>query len=244
MSSSNNNRIDPGCATIIGAVIGAIALVVGTAIGAVLGARSQPIQVFLGVDTPTAIAQTNILGLPFPQPTYTLLPTYTPYPTLTPARTIVVPKPITVVPTLSTDQQNPLPGSAILAGQPYTRNRITITPSKSVQVSGNAIGISIVIENQSSQQVIILWKNSYVHLKDNDGKNYPQASESKPDWNSIKQFAIANGETKNMPTMCCIFYPDAFDFFQGPIDPSAKYLIFTIDQLGAMSNMNWRYDLQ
>ena len=248
MSSNDNRKVDPGCATIIGAVIGAIALIAGVIIGAVVGAKSQPIQVFLGSDTPTAVAQSNILGLPFPQPTYTVLPTYTPYPTLTPPRTIVVPKPITVIPTSSSDQQNPQPGSVILAGQGFAKNGVTVSSRKSIDVNGARFSFLLTIENQSSQQLIVRWANSYIHTRDDKGKVYRQENQNNDIWDKVKQFSIPSGNSYQMSNNFSpyrnIAGDDTIDIFTGPIDPSAKYLVLTADQMAGMANMNWRFDLQ
>lgn len=244
--SSSDNKIDPGRATIIGAVIGAIALIIGTVIGAVVGAKSQPIQVFLGSDTPTTVAQSNIFGLPFPQPTYTVLPTYTPYPTLTPPRTIVVPKPITVIPTLTADQQNPPPGSTILAGQGYARNGISITLRKPIYIEPDNFALFITIENNSNQLIVVSWRNSFIHAKDDKGKSFRQRNQNASDWDQIKQFSIPSGDKRDFNLNCYVCYGDVatFDRFQGVIDPSAKYVILTIDQMAGMTDMNWRYDLR
>lgn len=270
MSSSDNKKVDPGFATIIGAVIGAIALIVGTIMGTVVGAKSQPIQVFLGSTTPTIVAQPNVLGLPSPQPTYTalptytpqqaytalptytpqptytVLPTYTPYPTLTPPITIVAPKPITVIPTLRGDQQNPPPGSVILAGQGFTENSISVTARNPLYVESDNFTFFITIQNNSNELIVVSWRNSYIHAKDDTGKSFRQRNQNASDWDQIKQFSIPSGDKREFNLNCYLCYGsvDTIDRFQGVIDPSAKYLVFTIDQMAGMTDMNWRYDIR
>jgi len=117
MSSSDNKKVDPGFATIIGAAIGAIALIVGTIMGTVVGAKSQPIQVFLGSNTPTIVAQPDLPGLPSPQPTYTMLPTYTPQQAYTALPTYTLQPTYTALPTYTpfpTYTSYPEPTSTLL----------------------------------------------------------------------------------------------------------------------------------
>ncbi len=251
MSMNEHRGIPPGNAAIIAAVIGAGALLLGALIGVLFGAKSQTIQVFLGADTPTAIAQSNILGLPLPQPTYTLLPTYTPYPTFTPPRAVVTQAPVIITATPSADQQNPLPSSTILAGQGYTRNGVTVTLRKSIEIrnfDGGYFGFTLSIENRSGQQWVIVWRNSFIHLRDDKGRVYRQWNEDAINWNKNKQFTISNSGTQQLVGTSGNVRFDydgdtQLDFFQGTIDPSTKYFIFTLDQMAGMTNMSWRYDI-
>jgi hypothetical protein len=248
MSSDNTNKVDPGCATIIAAVIGAVALIAGTLIGAVIGAKSQPIQVFLGSDTPTTVAQPNILGIPLPQPTYTLLPTYTPYPTLAPPQTIVAPKPITVIPTLSPSQQNPLAGSTIAAGQGFSKNGVTVTMRNPISIGSSSFQITLVMENQSGREVVVLWKNSFVHARNDRGTTYFQQNQNSKDWDRNKQFTVPNGKTREFEGLCGHCMQEDTDVtippFLATLDPRTKYIVITVDQLVGMTNLNWRYDIQ
>ena len=220
-----------------------------------MSVKSPPIQVFLGAVTPTTIAasvpdQPSLLGFSLPQPTYTLLPTYTPYPTFTPARTVLAPKPITVIPTLSTDQQNPPPGSIIPAGEGYTLNGVTVTILKPFCFGSDNFGIQALIENNSSAQILVRWKDSYIHARDDKGKLFRQIDQNASDWDQLKQFAISGGDKHTIRNYCTAnmnydyWVVDIFDRFQGKIDSSAKYLVVAIDQMAGMTNMSWRYDLQ
>lgn len=222
MSSTDHRGIPPGNAAIIAAVIGAVALI--------LGAKSQTIQVFLGADTPTAVAQSNTFGLHSPQPTYTLLPTYTPYPTLKPNVTVVTPKPLIVTATPSVDRQDPPPGSTIQAGQGFSRNGVEVTMGKALSIYSDEFIPNFLVENQSGQQLIVLWKESFIHARDDKGKVYPQFDEDSPNYNSSRQFSISNGNSQLIGSGEFVG-AITFSQFKGNIDPSSKYLIFTVDQL-------------
>jgi hypothetical protein len=128
MSSSEHGRLTQPVAIIIGAIIGACAVIAAAVIGVAFGKFEINLG---GVVNPTATTDSKITsGLPAPQPTYTLLSTYTPYPTFTPNRVVATQGPITITPTPGADQQIPAPGSIILAGQGYARNGVTMVMQK------------------------------------------------------------------------------------------------------------------
>ena len=167
MYSNNHRGLSEPIAIIIGAIIGACAMIAAAVIGVAFGR----FEINLGaVAKPTQVAETDTLrivpGSPAPQPTYTLLPTYTPYPMLKPNVTVVTPNPIIVTTTPSADQQNPPPSSIIPVGQGYTRNGITITLGKSMVLGSDFFSIPpLTIENKSGQQIAVLWKNSFYMSK-------------------------------------------------------------------------------
>ncbi len=83
-------------------------------------------------------------------------------------------------------------------------------------------------------------------VRDDKGNRYHQEFEQADWWDTPKQFSIDSGGTSEIYNAL----PSAneannqFALFSGAIDPNAKYLIITFDQVGGMTNMNWRYDLQ
>ena len=108
-------------AHIVGAIIGAVGAIIAATIPVVAAVLLGVVQ----INIPAIVAPTKVSNdIPVAQATYTRLPTYTPYPTFTPARTIIAPRPITVIPTASADQQDPAPGSVIPAGQGFKKNGI------------------------------------------------------------------------------------------------------------------------
>lgn len=64
---------------------------------------------------------------------------------------------------------------------------------------------------------------------------------SQDDMLEIRQTDLAAGGELNIK-----LYRDAYlsGCFDGPVDPTAKYLILTIDGIAGMTDLNWRYDLQ
>lgn len=146
------------------------------------------------------------------------------------------------------DQQNPPPGSEIPAGQGYTKNGVTVTFDKKIDIADdNDIALRFTIKNSRTEQLVIRWRNSYLHLQDDQGRIFPQNSQDATDWDDIKQFTIDGGRSADvLASHCCTYYNQQTrqDFFHGEIDPNAKYLIFTIDQIAGMQNLTWRLDLQ
>lgn len=252
--SVNNER--EGCIKFtfdLGAVTAAlIALLGGVCVGSLgLGQLAQRFS-------PTApnVVQTNVdpTQVPFvqaPQPTYTRLPTYTPLPTQQPYTsiptpkpnvTVVTPRPITVVAAPSADQQNPLPGSILQVGQNYSKDGIVVGLKKSLDLYGSSFAPCIIISNQSGQQLIIRWKNSYIHAKDDKNKIYSPENQNASDWDTVQQASLSDGDKyETNPYQPWSFHKG---LFRGPIDPTAKYIVISIDQLAGMTNMNWRFDLK
>jgi hypothetical protein len=250
MSSSNTIKI-------LVALIGALGVIIAALITGVFALLVEQTKSNANATNVAAtfVAQ-RTADVPVAQATYTLPPTHTPLPTQQPYTaiptpkpnvTVVTPKPEIVTATPSADQQNPPPGSILRIGQSYKKNNITISSSKSIGMEYGRFSFSIYIENQGNQQIVVLWRNSFVHLRDDKGKEFHQAYESSSDWNRNKQFTVPNSEIREMPSKSWAgFYntDDAFDWFVGRLDPNVKYLVLTIDQLAGMTNLNWRYDIQ
>jgi len=245
---SNKNIIQ-----ILVALIGALGVIIAaliTGVSALLVERTK-IDANSTVVWATVVSQRTV-DAPIARATYTLPPTYTPLPTQQPYTTIptpkpnvtiVTPKPITVVATPDSSQQNPPPGSIIPAGQGFTKNGVTITLRSPLEVDRSSFKNSGVIENNSNEQIVVRWKNSFVHAVDDKGKTYRQSNETSSDWDNLKQFSISSG-SKTVIGSVIYSRVDEFDTFQGVFDPSVKYVIIKIDQLAGMTNMNWRYDIR
>ncbi|MBM3129732.1 MAG: hypothetical protein FJ009_14040 [Chloroflexi bacterium] len=245
--------------TLLVAIIGAAGVIIAALITGIFALLVEQTKTSAGATSVAAtfVAQRTVdaplLQQPYaPQPTFTRLPTQQPYtliPTPKPNVIVVTPKPEIVTATTGTDQQNPPPGSIILAGQGYTRNGITITLRKSITIDVNKyFGFDIIIENRSGQQLVVLWKNSFIHLRDDKGKVYFQRNQNESDWDRNKQFVIPNGETQQLSgqrfNRDSYTWDSTLDYFNGTIDSATKYFIFTIDMLVGMTNMGWRYDIQ
>jgi hypothetical protein len=248
MYSSDKRGIPQGNAAIVAALIGAAAVIIAAIIPVAAALFFGVVQIsFPSSRTPTQAVTNDVappmaVAQPLPQPTYTRLPTYTPYPTHTPPRTIVAPKPTTVIPTSSADQQNPSAGSTIAAGRSYTRNNISITVLNDVSAEDDLIAVRIVIKNESGRNQIVVWKKSFMHLRDDKGRVYRRYDEGKPVMDENIQTTIRDGTSWTIE-----YYVGWYTFpyypFRGPIDPSATYFIITVDQILGMTNMNWQYNL-
>lgn len=179
-----------------------------------------------------------------------LMPT-SPVPTTTAQVVVATRVPIVVTPTVSPEEQDPAPGSIIAAGQGYTKNGVTLTLKNQIDLRSYYLGtplfgFQMIIENRSGRQLIVLWKNASVHAKDDKGRSYERgAALGEENWRRDKQFTLDNGKSKIMQMNSSAMGDNDDDFapFIGPIDSSAKYLIFTIDQMAGLSNLNWKYDL-
>jgi len=246
---SNKNIIQ-----ILVAIIGAAGLIIAalvTGIFALLVEQTKSNTTATGVAA-TYVAQRTV-DAPIARATYTLPPTYAPPPTYTPYPvlptpkpniTVVTPKPITVVATPSADQQNPPPGSIIPAGQGYTKKGVVITLMKNISIGFGEIDITLTIENQTGQQIVVLWRDSFIRLRDDKGKEFNQQYAGDSFWNENKQFTIASGNTARIVSSNKKSTDTAFSSFIAKLDPNTKYILISVDQLLGMTNMNWRYDIQ
>lgn len=239
MSSGNTIKI-------LVALIGALGVIIAaliTGVFALLVERTK-MDANATVVWATVVAQ-RIADVPVAQATYTRLPTQQPYtaiPTPKPNVTVVTPRPITVVAAPSADQQNPPPGSILQVGQNYSKDGIVVGLKKSLDLYGSSFAPRITILNQSGQQLIIRWKNSYIHAKDDKNRIYSPENQSASDWDTVQQASMPDGETyETNPYQPWSFHKG---LFRGPIDSTAKYIVVSIDQLAGMTNMSWRFDLK
>jgi hypothetical protein len=126
MSTTDHRGVLEPIAIIIGAVIGACAVITAAAIPLFFNVAKVSLVTNA---TPTQSVGADALGvgsgLPVPQPTYTLLPTYTPYPTFTPIRVVVTPKPVIVTATPTLGAGTPLEQMTIIEGT-LTRKSDTV----------------------------------------------------------------------------------------------------------------------
>ena len=146
----------------------------------------------------------------------------------------------------SSGQQSPAPGSNILAGEAYTLGGISIAMDKQISVSGQYIYITLKIQNDTPNRHIVRWRNAYLHLVDDKGREYLPIDETQDSYNVDKQFNVDARQTTQIyaADYSGYFYePQQYAAFVGPIDPTATYLIVTMDRLGAMSNLTWKYQV-
>ena len=247
MSSTDQRGIPPGNAAIIGAVSAALITACATVLAAWISVASGKVVITVGGTPSQQGISTEALNISsLPQPTYTLLPTYTPYPTLKPNATVVTPKPLIIIATPSPDQQIPAPGSIILASQSYTKNGVAVTLLDPIQILSDQFIYVFRIDNQSGRQLPVLWKNSFVHARDDAGKVFHQFGENDPNWARDKQFAIPSGAKHDILSSNTGTFnqDDAAGVFIATFKSTTKYVIISVDQLVGMTNMNWRYDLQ
>lgn len=250
MSSSDHRGVPQGNAAIIAAVIGGIALVAAAAIGVIIGRGSDgtsPSQTpIIKVITATTIAG-NVGGIQATYTPYPPNPTLTPYPTEAQPVTVVPRSPIVFTATPSADEQYPPAGSTIVTGQYFSKHGVTITvPNKLEIYREGGFGIDIIVINRGDQEIVVRWRNSFIHVKDDLNRAYRQYSQDETGWNFDKQFNIPDGGGYEIsPCYLCLGdFNDKTRNFLGSIDATAKYLIITIDQMAGMTNMNWRYNLQ
>ncbi len=171
----------------------------------------------------------------------------TPAPTASqPTRPVVLATATSAAPSSA---QDPSPGSNIPAGRGYTKGGVTITLVRGLTVNQYGFSPSLSIKNDSGQQIAVSWKNSLVHIQDDKGSIYRQLNESESQWDQNKLFTVSSGEVyriNDLNSTCSVNhwnFPICFSFFRGGIDPSASFLIVTIDQMAGMTNLTWRYDL-
>jgi hypothetical protein len=152
-----------------------------------------------------------------------------------------------------TGQQDPPPGTVIAAGKRFTKDGISISVNQGLDLdpSGNGFAPDLVIQNGSGGEILVRWKNSFVHFRDDHGHEYRQWKRAQSDWDKNKQFAMPDGgSTQISPCFVGFLWPngcydrdEGFDWFLGRIDPSVSTLSLTIDQIGGMTNLNWVYQL-
>ena len=164
--------------------------------------------------------------------------------------TVAAPTPI---PTIGRDQQNPPPGSDLPLGRGYSKNGVTVTVLPQIDSTNSVwdgtplFGFQVRIDNNSGSQIPVLWRNSFVHARDDKGHNYPQLSQNNGnDWGRSKQFTIDDGEYYVIRMNASAFgdADQSFAPFAGAMDPAANYLIFSLDQFVGMKNLTWKYPLQ
>ena len=253
-----------GCAQVIGTVIGIIALIISF-IGFVWAIRNQeaaiqivrvvsgdatstPVIIVLptGTPLPTYTPQPGFTSLPTytPRPTYTPFPTHTPYPTFTPY-IIATQTPPTFTSTPIPENQDPPPGSTISAGSSYSYRGIAVSTHPEVRVYGDRVQVRLIVRNNRDQPYILRFTGNIFHLRDDTGKRYPLKF-----WSSSlereQQQESLNPNDEHIIEFDFSGYVGATNlgYFQGPIPVNAQYLVFTVDELAGMTNLNWQYNLQ
>ncbi len=109
---------------------------------------------------------------------------------------------------------------------------------------GTLFVATIELFNGSDHDITVVWSDALMHAKDDRGKTFVQVNQDRYFWGKSMQETVGIGRTAYFGTGGCNTPTPGCPLFDGSIDPDAKYLIFTLDKLAGMSNMNWRYDLQ
>lgn len=193
---------------------------------------TAPVPTSIAQSPPTAAPTREPSSVREPSPTYTR-----------------VAQPTQIPPTPTSDKQNPPSGSVIVPGQAFSKSGIAVWTQKNLEihrhpggVQNDSIGIPFYIANNSGEQYVIRWKNSLLHLKDDKGHEYQQWGDGAV-LERFKQINLPPGKTITISCYCdsC---EDAYWSFAAVLTPDVKYLIFTIDQIAGMTNLNWRYDVK
>ncbi len=149
----------------------------------------------------------------------------------------------TAVPAALSNVQLPNPGSVIAAGQPFTRGGVTVTARRQLYISGLFIGVSFDVQNGSSDQIVVRWKPSFLHLEDDRGRVYHQRYEDSAYFNQVYQFSVAPGASQTISASPQGYFDTSYAIWEGQIDPKVKYLIFRVDDFAGLSNLSWRFDM-
>jgi len=225
--------------------------------------RPQPVAVAILTPTVTTVPistpippTSTATSLP-PTPTATPVPptmTATPVPpTMTATPPPATPTSIPSTPTAHAEVRKTAPGCHISAGQGDVLGGVTVEIKQGLNIvtSGDTklCAPREVLENRSGHQIVVVWQNSFVHVQDDRGKKYLQWRRNDTNFDKIKQFALSDGSTQLIDGYIGgIFSPGPtsdtnFAYFEGGIDPSAKYLVITIDKMVGMRTLTWRFDL-
>ena len=138
-----------GCFSIIGAIF----TILGFIVAVLMVFYQQPIYVFLESVLPTPTVAASVVL----QPTPTQIPTI---PTLTPT-------PIAI------NEQNPLPGTIVPAGQPITKGRVSLKLEKRFGLDQyDHFGIVFTVENKGDTQIIVSFRPTSFKITDDLGNEY------------------------------------------------------------------------
>ncbi len=233
MSSSDHRGLNEPAAIIIGAIIGACAVITAAVVAGLFG-----------VFTFTGSRGNNPAPISTQTPQGASVITATADPRQTPNVVVATRGPLIITTTATADEQDPPPGSILDLGKGFTKRGIEVTVRPPIEFGANEFKFNILIKNNSSDQILVRWKNSSIHAKDDTGKIYHQNNENQSFWSETKQFAIPSGGKQEIVWCCSPAAPDRLDFFVGRIEPSVMSLIITIDELVGMRNMNWQYDIK
>lgn len=249
MSSSDNRGVPQGNAAIIAAIIGGIALVAAAAIGVIIGRETEGVQqppkeVTRIVVATVASGNSGVQPSELFNPTHTPYPpnpTYTPYPTEPPPVTVVTRASVVFTATPNADEQEPPPGSILRVGETFTKNQVAVT-LLAIDINSQGVGLRLTIKNNRGEGIPIIWTQSNVHLRDDRGHSYRQKWQGYDWFKYINQFTLAPSEQTEL-NYESRFIASTFGYFDGGIDPAAKYLTVTLDRIGGMEDMNWQYEL-
>ena len=146
----------------------------------------------------------------------------------------------------SSGQQDPAPGSNIPSAEAYTLGGLSVAMEKEINVDSTYIYVTFKVQNDTPERHVVRWRNAYLHLVDDKGREYLPADETQASYDMDKQFGI---DARQVVEIRATDYGRDFDephryaAFVGPIDPTATYLTVTMDRLGAMSNLTWKYNI-
>ena len=188
-------------------------------------------------ESPTAIAMTEVVfeeSQPQQQLTYTSLPTYTPYPTFTSLAISASQEPNIVTPSPKSGEQTPPPGSVIPAGQSFSKDGITIVTGEYVQKEYDLIRFEFTVYNDRSNPFTLRFRTKDLHLKDNLGNEYPLRTRG--------GLQVYEYTFENEHVVAFAYYSSMWFDWTVPIE--ATQLIFTIDEIAGMTDLNWVFDLR
>ena len=115
---------------------------------------------------------------------------------------------------------------------------------KELDVGLRRMNVEFDVHNGTGEQIVVRWKPSFVHLHDNAGRTYHQSDEDSARYHETFQFTVEPGAYRTIRGSHTFGLSGAtYTEFEGPIDPTVDYLIFTVDEIVGLSNLNWRYDL-
>jgi len=226
-------------------IIGAVATVFSCAIAYMAFVNPQRTEIVLkqlaSPSSSTPVVITVIAPTPTPYPTYTPypVPTGTPRATQAPAET---------------GGRTPPPGEIVPAGQPISKGAVSVTLEKKIRAEPGKFGFYFVIENSTTEQIVVRYKPSFIKVADDRGTQYfnhkplelVNSDTLQKALDQVKQFTIDPGQAATLDPSDWYWnegYPTGIPFFEGGIDPNADFLIVSIDKLAGMENLQWRYDL-
>lgn len=105
------------------------------------------------------------------------------------------------------------------------------------------------MSNDRGQTILVVWRNSFVHIRDDKNHDYKEYERTDSNFDKVKQFSLNDGYHVTIigyraaPFFAGPEEDEYFPYFEGSIDPAASYLIITIDSMAGLKGMSWKYVL-